>query len=152
WGELTVTLTAGPPSPFPNSVALGAFAPEFGWDHKEFMRNGAGFRRIMNLGASLKTVPWSWRVTPDHKIERVSIDATAMDAALRESSELTRPGYEKMAIKPVKVDYRARPAISLRPSHDSGTARAGANRETSVCSSDFDCHDIDHLLFTSSAS
>ena len=30
-------------------------------------------------------------------------------------------------------------------------SRRGASPDTSVCTSDFDCHDIDHLLFTSSA-
>ena len=30
-----------------------------------------------------------------------------------------------------------------------GTTRAGESRETSVCTSDFDCHDIDNLIFVS---
>jgi len=39
----------------------------------------------------------------------------------------------------------------FQPIHRTGTARAGASPENSVCTSDFDCHDIDNLLFTSAA-
>jgi choline dehydrogenase-like flavoprotein len=56
-------------------------------------------------------------------------------------------------MKVVKTDFRAftRNAQTIEPFHRTGTARAGDSRENSVCSSDFDCHDIDHLLFTSGA-
>jgi len=124
----------------------------FGWKHKEFMRNGTGMRRIMNIGASVRTLPWNWRVKPDGELERVDLDARRIDAVIREGAELSYASYDKLAIKPLKIDRNLRPVTSLRPNHHTGTARAGANRETSVCSSDFDCHDIDHLLVTSAAS
>jgi choline dehydrogenase-like flavoprotein len=56
----------------------------------------------------------------------------------------------------VKTDTRGlnRTAASLGYEavfHRAGSARAGSSPENSVCTSDFDCHDIDNLLFTSSA-
>jgi choline dehydrogenase-like flavoprotein len=154
-GELSVRFSGGGTAvPLPNLTALEFFAPEFGWKHKEYMRNGAAMSRIMLWRTHVFLPPWSWRVRPDSKIERVELDAQRLDTVIREAAEVTRAWYEKMAIKPLKIDLRGttRPAASLQPDHRSGTARAGASRETSVCNSDFDCHDIDHLLFTSGAS
>ena len=151
WSELNITITTGGSIAFPNGVALGPFAPEFGWKHKEFMRSGNGMNRIMNIGATVRTLPWSWRVRPDNQLERAEIDAPRIDAALKEGGELAYAWYDKLAIKPLKIERNIRPATSLRPNHHTGSARAGVTRETSVCGSDFDCHDIDRLLFTSAA-
>jgi choline dehydrogenase-like flavoprotein len=154
WGELSVHIRSAAALRFPNDVASGFFAPEFGWKHKEYMRKGAGVRRILTWRTHLGAIPWSWRIRPDGKEERVELDAPRVDATIREAGEVIRAWHEKLAIKPLKVDLRvfSRPATSLRPQHRIGSARAGASRETSVCSSDFDCHDIDHLLITSAAS
>jgi hypothetical protein len=56
-----------------------------------------------------------------------------------------------MPNKVLRADMRtfSRPISSVRPQHMTGTTRAGENAANSVCSSDFDCHDIDNLLFTS---
>ena len=155
WKECAITFSTGGGESYPQQQALGAYAPELGWKHKEFMRNGYGTSRILGLGAGIKGIPWSWRMRPDARLERVSLDAPRIDAALREAAVLANAWLEKLQIKPAMVQRRApRPAATAftRPSHHSGTARAGASRETSVCSSDFDCHDIEHLLFTSGAS
>src|SRR6266446_5759383 len=119
------------------------------------MRNGSGVRHILGWATHLGAIPWSWRVRPpDGAMERVELDAPRVDAAIKQSEEVVRAWIGKLAVKPVKVDMRvfSRPATSFDPRHVSGTARAGASRDTSVCTSDFDCHDIDHLLITSSAS
>jgi choline dehydrogenase-like flavoprotein len=108
----------------------------------------------MTWRTHLGAIPWSWRVLPpDGHIERVELDEARMGATIKEASEVVRAWQGKLAIKPVKTDFRAfsRPLASIEPQHPSGTARAGASRETSVCTSDYDCHDIDNLLFTSSA-
>ena len=153
WGELTVHIRSGSAFRTPDSVALGPFAPGYGWEHKEYMRNAAGVRRVITWRTHLGAIPASWRVMPDTTIERVEMDTARVDATIREAGEVIRAWHGKLAIKPVKVDMRAfsRKATEITPLHRSGTVRAGASRETSVCTSDFDCHDIDHLLFTSSA-
>jgi choline dehydrogenase-like flavoprotein len=91
-------------------------------------------------------------VTPDGKMERISIDEKKIEAVAKDAAELTYAIYDKMSMKPLKVNRRLRPAKSYMPGHNQGTARAGENREVSVCTSDFDCHDIDNLLITSGAS
>jgi choline dehydrogenase-like flavoprotein len=153
WGELTIHVRAGGVGRMPDGVALGPLAPAFGWEHKEYMRNGSGARHIVTWRTHLGAIPWSWRVLPDTKLERVELDAARVDAKIKEAGEIIRAWHGKLAIKPVKVDLRgfSRAATALSPGHRTGTARAGSSRETSVCTSDFDCHDIDNLLFTSSA-
>lgn len=154
WPELAIFTGHGYPyMEFPYDAALGRGAPEFGWEHKEYMRNYSGLRSSMPLSTSLGQIPYKWRVVPpDGRMERYEIDAPRIDAAIKKGEEVLRAMVEKLPIKPVKVDYRrSRKAVELGMSHFSGTARAGASRETSVCTSDFDCHDIDHLLISSAA-
>jgi len=153
WGELDIRIHSGDPDRFPDNVALGTYAPEFGWDHKEYMRNGAGVRRVMTWRCHLGAIPWSWRVQPDGTIVRTELDTARFEATVKDASEIIRAWHGKLAIKPVKVDLRtfSRPTDAVRPQHCVGTTRAGMNPETSVCTPDFDCHDIDHLLFTSTS-
>ena len=154
WGELTVHVRSGSMFRIPEEIAVGPFAPGFGWDHKEYMRNGAGVRRIITWRSHLGAIPWNWRVLPDTKIERVEMDTARVDATVKEVGEVIRAWQGKLAVKPVKVDLRSfsRKATDLTPTHRSGTARAGSGPDNSVCTSDYDCHDIDNLLFTSAAS
>lgn len=154
WGELTVHIRSGSMFRIPQEVALGPFAPGFGWDHKEYMRKGAGVRHIITWRTHLGAIPASWRVMPDTTTQLVEMDTERVGAKIKEASEIIRAWQGKLAVKPVRVDMRAfsRQAKSINPQHRSGSVRAGASPETSVCTSDFDCHDIDHLLFTSSSS
>src|SRR5262249_28723419 len=133
--------------------ALGPMAPEFGWEHKEYIRNGNGSRRIMNWRTHLGAIPASWRIMPNGDLVQVDVDKPAVKAKIKEAGEIIRAWHSKLALKPVKADLRAfsRTAESIVPVHRVGTTRAGASRDTSVCSSDFDCHDIDNLLFTSAS-
>ena len=155
WGELTIHVRggAGGAGGAPSGTALNPFAPAFGWEHKEFVRNGTGAKRLMGWRTHLGAIPASWRVLPDGKIEQVELDGPRIDAKIKEAGEVVRAWQAKLAIKPVKVDVRAfsRTSKTIDPVHRTGTTRAGASRDTSVCSSDFDCHDIDNLLFTSSS-
>jgi hypothetical protein len=156
WGELDVLMSGLRPKmgdggkQYPHPAAISRFAPPFGWKHKEWMREG--WLHVGRIEAKLRVLPWSWRVTPNGQIERVGIDAAKISAAAKEASELSYALYEKMSLKPLQVDKRPiRSATSLSPSHTAGTARAGSSRENSVCNSEFECHDIDQLLFTSLA-
>jgi choline dehydrogenase-like flavoprotein len=153
WGELTVHIRSGSQFRIPEEIAVGPFAPGFGWDHKEYMRNGAGVRRIITWRTHLGAIPASWRVMPDGKLQLVEMDEARVTATIKQAGEIVRAWQEKLSVKPVKVDMRAfsRAAKAINPQHRSGTTRAGASPETSVCTSDFDCHDIDNLLFTSSS-
>ena len=154
WGELTVQMRGGGMahsglSQYPHPAALSSFAPDFGWEHKEFMRTAR--LRIASITNRLQVLPWTWRVTVGGEMERLSMDEAKINAAAKEAAELTYAWFEKMSVKPLKVERRFREAKSYSPGHNAGTARAGSTRDNSVCTSDFDCHDIDHLLFTSGA-
>jgi choline dehydrogenase-like flavoprotein len=154
WPEMSVQIRADSPDRDPKGVALGPFAPPFGWDHKEYMRNADGASHILSWASHLGAIRWSWRVLPGRgETERVYTDMPLLQASIRDTEEIVRSWMGKLALKPVKTDLSifSRPAESFDPRHVSGTARAGVSRDTSVCTSDFDCHDIDHLLFTSAA-
>lgn len=155
YGELTTQLIGAlHVSLDPHDAALRPFAPQFGWKHKEYMRSKA-HQRIARIRNIIQYVPWEWRVTPDGKIPQVSVDAAKVNAAAKNAAELTRTFFEKMPVKPLEIDARLVPigTFVVGPfGHETGTARAGASPEDSVCTSDFDSHDIDHLMFTSGAS
>jgi choline dehydrogenase-like flavoprotein len=155
WGELTVHIREDHVrSGGPEEEALGVFAPDFGWEHKEFMRNGFGARHILAWQVKFGAVPWSWRVLPpDGRIERVEMDAPRIEATIRQAKDVMQAWFGKLSVKPVKTDMRAFsvPVSAREPQHICGTARAGASPETSVCSPDFDCHDIDNLIISSAA-
>lgn len=153
WGELTIHVRSASAWRNPEEASLGPLAPAFGWEHKEFMRNASGVRRIITWRTHLGGIPWDWRVLPDTSMERVEMDEPRINAKIKEASEIICAWHGKLSVKPVKVDMRAfnRTAKNINPGHRSGTARAGSSPENSVCTSDFDCHDIDNLLFTSSA-
>jgi len=153
-GELTVKITSSKmaswTNKYPHPTAFSPFAPEFGMDLKDFMRDG--WRRVGNLRKYLEVIPWSWRVNPGGRFERVSIDEAKINATIKEATDLNYAWYEKMEMKPQKVGKPRGEAKDLRPGHAQGSARAGESRANSVCTSDFDCHDIDHLIITSGAS
>ena len=157
YGELNVQMrvpglsrVAG--NKYPHNHAASEFAPPFGWKHKEFMKNG-GWLRFGQITNRLQTLPWKWRITPNAHEELVSIDEARINAVIKESADLTRALYEKMSLQPVAIaKARYDHARRLRPGHIVGTCRAGASREVAVCDSDFNCFDIDHLLFASGES
>ncbi|MBI4463424.1 MAG: GMC family oxidoreductase, partial [Acidobacteria bacterium] len=133
---------------YPHPAAISQYAPAYGWKHKEWMREG-GWLRLGSITARIRVLPWSWRVSPRGQYQQVSFDAARINAAAKEGAEVVYALYEKMSLKPLEVDKRITPIRS--PHNVTGSARAGSSRENSVCNSDFECHDIDHLLFTSLA-
>jgi GMC oxidoreductase/gluconate 2-dehydrogenase subunit 3-like protein len=154
WGELTWQVRGGAPGEgTPMGTAVGIYAPEYGWEHKEYMRDGAGARRMLIWRNHVGAIPAQWRVRPDRKLEQYQVDVPRINASIKHMEEIVREWQKKLSMKVVKTDFRAftRNAQTIEPFHRTGTARAGESRENSVCSSDFDCHDIDHLLFTSGA-
>jgi choline dehydrogenase-like flavoprotein len=136
---------------YPHQAAISDFAPEFGWKHKEFMRNG-GWLRMGRITNRLQTIPWKWRIKPDGHEERISFDAARINVAVKEGFDLTMALYDRMSLKPVEVNRRMRTAKDLVPGHIMSTCRAGESRQVAVCDSDFNCFDIDNLMFASGES
>ena len=152
-GELTVKITGSKMASwahkYPHPPAFSEFAPGFGMDLKDFMRDG--WRRLGNLTNYLEVLPWDWRVKPDGSPERISYDEAKISATIKEISEINRAIYEKMEMRPIKISNALEEAKNMRPGHQFGTARAGSSPANSVCTSDFDCHDIDNLIIASAA-
>ena len=156
WGELTCQIRSAIGGRVPENAAMNGFAPQYGWEHKEWMRNGRGSRSILGWNVHFGAIPWSWRVLPDGSGQRMELDEAPFTAKIKEAAEIIRAWHGKLAMKPVKTETRGldRTGSSLGYEtvfHRAGTARAGKSPANSVCTSDFDCHDIDNLLFTSSA-
>ncbi len=154
WPELSVHIRARTLGRSPTGASVDVFAPAFGWDHKEFMRNANGASRIMTWRCHLGPLPATWRVPPTGRVQLEKMDTARCNATKRETQELVRNWHAKLAVKPDKVAFAnnfVRDAKDWGPLHKASTTRAGANRENSVCTSDFDCHDIDHLMFVSTS-
>src|SRR5258708_6099006 len=49
--DCAITFGGGAQLPAPNDACFGPFAPEFGWPHKEYMRNRQGRKHVMNIRA-----------------------------------------------------------------------------------------------------
>jgi choline dehydrogenase-like flavoprotein len=140
----------------PEGAAVSGYAPAYGWEHKEWMRNGAGSRSTLGWNVHFGAIPWSWRVLPDTNGERMELDEPRFTAKIEEAAEIVREWHGKLAMKPLKTDTRGlnQTGASLGYNsclHRSGSTRAGNSPANSVCTSDFDCHDIENLLFTSSS-
>ena len=154
WPEMSIQIRGEGGGRDPEGNSVGPLAPQFGWEHKEFIRNGNGARRVLGWATHIGAIPWEWRIMPGKgEMQRVSTDMGRLRAGIKDTEEIVRAWMGKLEQKPVKTDLSifSRPTEFFDPRHVSGTARAGASRETSVCTSDFDCHDIDNLLFTSAA-
>ncbi len=149
-GELTVKITGSKmgswTNKYPHPAAFSEFAPQFGMDLKNYMRDA--WRRVGYLQIYLEVLPWNWRVKPDGTDERISYDEAKINATIQEAFEMNRAIYDKMAMKPQKVGKPRGEAKTMSPGHEFGTTRAGSSPANSVCTSDFDCHDIDNLMFT----
>lgn len=152
WGELTAQVRSGGHPRGPGG-ALHIYAPQFGWEHKEFMRNSSGARHYIDWRTHFGAIPATWRVHPESRLLVERMDDTRVTAALRDTVEILKNWQGKLGIKVLRTNFRPfeRPIRSIPPQHRVGTARAGSSRENSVCTSDFDCHDIDNLMITSSA-
>ena len=151
WPELNVQIRF---SAFGAAGVTGIFAPDFGWDHKEYMRNNMGAKHIMNWRCHVGAVPATWRVFPGGKTELVQMDAARCNATKRETLDFMKTWWAKLDNKPVKTAHANNfivDATKWLPLHKASTCRAGADPKTSVCNEDFDCHDIDNLMFTSGA-
>lgn len=149
WKANHIRFHSGNPRVIPANVAVDPMAPSFGWDHKEFMRNEEGISRVMTWRCHFCAVTWSWHVRPDAYVERTSIDQPAFQAAIKQGEEWVHAWHDKLPVKVLKKNMKvfSRPIDAIRPQHVTGTTRAGENAEVSVCSSDFDCHDIENLMF-----
>ena len=154
WPELSVHIRARTLGRSPAGAALDVFAPAFGWDHKEFMRNANGASRIMTWRCHHGPLPATWRVPPTGPVKLEKMDTARCNAQAKETKALVQAWHAKLAVKVDKAAFAnnfVRDAKDWPPLHKASTTRAGSSAANSVCSSDFDCHDIDNLMFVSTS-
>ena len=132
---------------YPHLLALHRFAPEFGWEHKNYMRTVGRYLGGINL--SLEAVLWDKGVvTPTGKYEYDRKNPRVLKS-LREGAELAVELYKTMEVRPVRIDPPQVARYSL--GHETSSCRAGEKADNSVVNSDFECHDIDNLFVNSAA-
>ena len=139
----------------PDFLALNRIAPEFGREHKEFMR------QVSNLEASegsprttlLKSASIGAGVIRPKEV-RGSIDANgrfqyqrnhpSVVKRLEEARDISAEVLKKMGAK--ELFNASGPLRVGRSTMQLGSCRAGADRSISVVNSDFESHDVENLL------
>ncbi|MBI2820914.1 MAG: GMC family oxidoreductase, partial [Acidobacteria bacterium] len=134
-------------SQYPDLMALYSVAPDFGWEHKAFMKRAV--KRIGILSVGLKAPVWQkGRVglRGEHLYRR---DDPAILAQIHEAWSVAREIVRGLVPQPIRVDDTQPRSFDIL--HEVGTCRAGSDRSNSVVNSDFECHDVDRLLICSAA-
>ena len=132
---------------YPDLLALYPIAPDFGWEHKAYMK--AATKRVGVLGFSLKAPIWNKGrvgVRGEHLYRR---DDPAILGQIHKGWPIAQEIIRKLTPQPIRVDDA--PPRSFAILHEVGTCRAGVSKENSVVTPDFDSHDIENLLIGSAA-
>ena len=140
------------------SYALSQWAPEFGRQHKQWMKdNWKGWRHIIGepfyMGPLVAYSMWSGprpRVLPDGTLPFNHKHITFTKRA-KECTDLMWSLFEQMGAKEIRrVPEHHR--ITVQPfTHEVGACRGGVDRRNSVVNSDFECHDITNLFVVDSS-
>ncbi len=131
---------------FPEAAALSGYAPEFGHDHKEFMRTACTrFSGVLLL----QTCPKNSRgqIKPDQSVEYTSDPRTIKRS--QEGEKICQEVLKRMGLKNI---ITAGPGIAEQVRsfqgglHGMGSCRAGVDPKDSVVNQRFESHDIEGLL------
>jgi len=129
---------------FPASAALNTFAPEFGWEHKKFMREG-GIFRIGTLNPAMAKAPGRWAMDPDGRI-LYSGDHSLTIRRAKEALGISHEILKKMGARKItSIDVPVPMTPTTSGSHRVGSCRAGVDPRTSVVNPHFESHDVDNL-------
>jgi choline dehydrogenase-like flavoprotein len=143
-GRLLLRATFGV-SRFPSQAALSIFAPEFGWEHKKFMRE-KGILRTGSLRPSLAKPSGRWSIESNGKLLYGGDHSLTIRRA-KEGMEMAREVLEKMGARKItSTQIRVRITSGTAGSHKSGSCRAGIDPKTSVVNPYFESHDVDNLF------
>ena len=129
---------------FPASAALNTFAPEFGWEHKKFMREG-GIFRVGTLNPAMAKAPGRWAMDPDGRI-LYSGDHSLTIRRAKEALGISHEILKKMGARKItSIDVPVPMTPTTSGSHRVGSCRAGVDPRTSVVNPHFESHDVDNL-------
>jgi choline dehydrogenase-like flavoprotein len=125
----------------PWGLAFSPFAPDFGRQHKRFMKQAATRR-----GGTLVVLkkPDGYRGSVNLKAAEMEYEGNdAIVKRLREGGEISREVLLKMGAKNV-MGTDMPPIYHI--AHGVSTCRAGSDPKTSVVNSNFESHDVENLL------
>ena len=129
---------------YPHTAALNTWAPEFGKDHKGWMKDGGIFHTgTMNPAMAKGAGRWSFDPQGDLVY---SGDHSVVVRRAREGLEIAHGILTEMgASKITSKDVPARINSATRGSHLVGSCRAGTDPTASVVNPYFESHDVDNL-------
>ena len=139
----------------PDQLALGRTAPEFGREHKEFMRqiynsqgpdNAARAAHLRQGGFGIAVIRPSGPLGVMDAYGGLQYDREdpVLLRRLKEGNEMGHEILKKMGAREIagsRGEVRVTSVAGL-----TGSCRAGANRSNSVVNSDFESHDVENLL------
>ena len=129
----------------PEAAALNVFAPEFGREHKKFMRE-KGIFRTGSLSPEMVKPSGRWSTDPHGNLvyggnHSLSIRRAREGLAIAHEI-LTKMGARKITPIDIPVIINSR----TRGTRQVGACRAGIDPKTSVVNPYFESHDVDHLF------
>lgn len=132
---------------YPHVLALHSFAPQLGWEHKNYMKTAC--RYVGGIGVTVGAALWDRGVvSPTGKYVYNRRNPKIL-ASLKQGAELIIELYSKMDIAPVEIDTRPPTRYSI--AHQTSSCRAGESAQNSVVNSDFESHDVENLFVSSAA-
>ena len=132
---------------YPHLLALHRYAPELGWEHKNFMRTAS--RRLGAIASRVGAPIWEKGVVDPVGRFQYNRRNPRVLKSLKEGNELLIELYRKMDPPPIRIDTS--PPTRYTIGHQMSSCRAGESPKNSVVNSDFECHDIENLFVSSAA-
>ncbi len=128
---------------FPTDLALARLAPEFGREHKQFMKDSLTHWGFLSPEVCKNQV--RPKLGEEVLLTRASLEKNQprIMEGLREGQEMAYKILKDMGAKKI-VGHESLPE-RFNLGFATSTCRAGASAENSVVNSDFECHDIDNL-------
>lgn len=129
---------------YPQTAALSGFAPEFGKQHKLWMKE-KGILRTGSLNPAMAKASGRWSFDPKGNLV-YSGDHSLVVRRAREGLEIAHSILTEMGARKItSKDIPARINQATRGSHLVGSCRAGTDPKTSVVNPYFESHDVDNL-------
>ncbi len=129
---------------YPQTAALNTWAPEFGKDHKRWMKGG-GIFRTGTMNPAMAKGAGRWSFDPQGNLVYGG-DHSVVIRRAHEGLEIAHGILTEMGASEItSKDVPARINSATRGSHLVGSCRAGTDPATSVVNPYFESHDVDHL-------
>ena len=138
-------------SQLPAAAALNPFAPHYGRDHKQYMKN-KGYLRTGSVSMTVVKPAGRWHIDPDGGLVYTG-DHSLTAQRIQEGREIARGILETMGAS--RISGMDNPIVlnaQTRGMHRVGSCRAGVDPETSVVNLNFEAHEVDNLLICDASS